>query len=203
LPAVIGGRLLGVFLGFALAVAVSGCNGGGEDGRIATGELRKLVLQSQDLPRVFAQFDFRELAPSDFHQGPREDPAAFGRIGGWVARYRRSGSQEIRGPLLVESRVDLFEDEDGAVQDLDAYEAEFEQTSGATALEPPEVGTGAVVMTLKQGSGRFAVRFFTIAWRQSHVTASISVNGFEQKIFLRDVLQLVRRQERRIAASLE
>lgn len=197
------GRLLAAALSLVVAVAATACSGDGEERRIARGDLQNLVLQPKDLPRVFARFDFRELAPSDFHQGPREDPAAFGRTGGWVARYRRSGSQATRGPLIVESRVDLFEDEDGAEEDLDAYEAEFEQASAATVLEPPEVGTRAVAMTLEQGSGRFAVRFFTIAWQQSNLTASISVNGFAQKIVLRDTVQLARRQERRIAASLE
>jgi hypothetical protein len=195
-------RLVGnAFLLLVLAVAASGCMGDVEEERFSKDDLRKLVLQPEDLPRVFTRFDFRELAPSDFHQGPRENPAAFGRTAGWVARYRRSGSAETRGPLVIESRVDLFEDEDGAEDDLAAYEEEFRRTANATMLEPPRIGTETVAMTLSQGSGRFAVRFFTIAWRESTVTASVTLNGFDGNVALPDALKVARQQQRHIQKS--
>jgi hypothetical protein len=209
LVAVIGRHPLGVFLGVVLALPAAGCMGGdaGEP-RIREDDLRKLVLQPDDLPSRFTRFDFGELAVTDARPGPRADELRFGRVGGWKARYRRSGTADTAGPLIVESRVDLFEDEDGAKQDLDAYAAELEQTverfaGPGRSLEPPKIGEGSAAMTLRQASAGGGVRFFTVAWRRAQLTASISLNGFEGKLTIDDAVMLARRQDRRLATALQ
>lgn len=182
---------------------------GGDDGEaeITKADLRRLVLQPEDLPRVFTQFDVGELGRSDIRSGPRADPRRFGRETGWKARYSRSGSAETAGPLVIESKVDLFGDEEGADRDLEAYRGELEATVkqiGRTGRRLPtaEVGDEAILFSATQGSGRRAVRFYALAWRQANVTSSLVVNGFEGKVFVDDVLRLAREQEQRITAAL-
>lgn len=109
---------------------------------------------------------------------------------------------------MIESRVDLFRTEQGAEQDLSAYRAQFEQSMREFAgrsdlLAQPEVGDDAVAMTQVHGTGASAVRFFSIAWRQSIVTASVVVNGFHDKITIEDALALARGQEERIVRIAE
>jgi hypothetical protein len=201
--------MLAILVGFALAVATSGCmDDDGGRRHISKSDLRQLVLLPYDLPRAFSQFDFGELAVTDIHPGPRADQARFGRLGGWKARYRRAGTAHTSGPLVVESRVDVFGDEGGAAHDLEAYEAEFEQTADrftgpARSLGSPGLADGSTAMTLTQRGGRVPVRLFTVAWRRGEVTASISVNGFEGKIAFEHAVALARKQDRRLAQALE
>src|SRR3954462_57093 len=110
----------------AILIALSGC-GSSEGSRLSEGDLAKLVLQTGDLPG-FDQFDEGRQVASDAHPGPRFDPTRFGRQDGWKARYHRGGGPQTRGPLVVESRVDVFGDSGGAERDLDAYGKEFETT---------------------------------------------------------------------------
>ena len=107
---------------------------------------------------------------------------------------------------MVESRLDLFEGDGGAQDDLDAYEREFKASlEGGLAgrlLRVSRLGDRALAITFRQGAGRFATRFFTIAWREANVTASVSVNGFDGKVTTRDALTLARKQQRRIARAV-
>ena len=162
------------------------------------------VLQPSDLPPVFSQFDGGKLVGSDLHPGPRETMERFDRLGGWKARYRRSGSSRTRGPLVVQSLVDVFPDAAGARKDLDAYTDEFALTvtrSGGAAqlLESPRLGADAVAF-LRSQTGSPGTSFYTIAWRYGNVTASVSADGFESRLTLAQVLALARLQQRRIAA---
>ena len=88
---------------------------GGEEAEaeVKKADLRRLVLQPGALQRVFRQFDFGELGSADIRPGPREDPRRFGREAGWKARYSRSGSADTSGLLVVEAKLDVFEDEEG------------------------------------------------------------------------------------------
>jgi hypothetical protein len=190
-----------------VALACSGCMGEDDnEAEIARADLGRLVLQPEDLPRVFTQFDFGELGRTDIRSGPREDPRRFGRETGWKARYSRSGSAETAGPLVVESKIDLFADEEGADRDLEAYRAELEatvkQVGGEGTVLSPELGDAAVGITLRQGSQARSIRLYALAWRQANATSFLSVNGFEAKLSLDDAVRLARKQERRIAAVL-
>jgi hypothetical protein len=171
--------------------------GGGGDGRVSVAELENAVLQPADLPAVFERFDEGRVALADTPPGPRGDSARFGREDGWKSRYRRPGTSATAGPLVVESRVDVFEEEDGAERDLDAYRAEW-SASGQDETELDLGDEAFSVTSLQPGTPR-GVRFFQIAWRQANASASLTVNGFEGKLRLAEALALARKQERRIA----
>ena len=189
----------------AALVVLTGC-GNGDGEKIEAKRLARIVLQPADLGRAFDQFDEGKLARADIHPGPRADETRFGHQGEWKARYKRSGSTATRGPLVIESRADVFEDAGGADKDLDAYRAEFEgevETAGnaATLVDVPQVGEETVARTLGQGTGSFAVRFYTVAWRYRNATASVLVQGFRGKLTMRDALALARKQQRRLVRA--
>ena len=77
-------------------------------------DLPNVVLQPADLAGSFEQFDEGRQASADQPEGARADATRFGRIDGWKSRYRRRGGVEIRGPLVIESRADLFKSSGGA-----------------------------------------------------------------------------------------
>jgi hypothetical protein len=179
----------------AIALLVAGC-GFGDDGggaSIERAQLKALVLQPEDLPRTFSQFDEGRQGIADRPTGKRSDPARFGRIDGWKSRYRRSGSPRTRGPLVIVSFADLFGSADGAKDELQAIEE-----TGFEAVEDPDVGDEARAWeTLQAGAG--SVRYYLIAWREDNATASLLVSGF--KITFGDALGLARRQATRMTRA--
>jgi hypothetical protein len=181
-----------------LALAACGCSFGGDDGTISRQELPKLVLQQSDLPRAFFRFDEGRQAIVDSPGGRRADATRFGREDGWKARYRRSGTEHTSGPLVVESRADLFASDGGAKDDLDA--ARDDLAEGELDWEPidePGLGEESFAVTLVQGG----VRFYQVVWRDANVTAALSANGFEPRLALGEVLALARAQQEHITAA--
>ena len=189
-----------------VVIALVACGGDAAD-RLSEEDLPSLVLQPSDLPGPFIRFDAGEIGFTDIQPGARGDERRFGRKGGWKARYRRPGSAETAGPLVVVSMVDLFEDEDGARRDLDAYESELTEDlgdrRGTKEVAPPNVGQGAVAVTRGTLGGSAGIRYVSVAWRQANATAFVSASGFERKFAMRDALALVRAQERRIRRALD
>lgn len=190
----------------ATLLALAGCAGIGEDdaGTIAEADLPNLVLQPDDLTGSWLQFDEGPQATADAPAGVRGDPSRFGRVEGWKARYRRSGTAATQGPLVVESRADLFDGEDGAEDDFRALEDDLEAgrlLGSGERVDAPTLGDETVAATLRQGEGGAALRYFVVAWRQDAVTASVLVNGFDRGTKLSDVLELARKQQRRIEAA--
>jgi hypothetical protein len=183
----------------ALLTVAAGCAGSdAEERTVPPSQLRFLVLQPTDLPRVFTRFDEGPVRIADTPPGPRGDPARFGREGGWIARYRRHGSATTEGPLVVESRVDLFEDEGGAQEEFDAYREELEGQLGigGRRLEPSDLGAEAFGISSGGGASN-TVRFFRVVWRDENVAASLNLNGF-RGLRLSHVLDLARKQQQRI-----
>jgi hypothetical protein len=182
-----------------LALAMCGCGFGGDDDSISRQELPKLVLRQSDLPRVFVAFDQGRQSITDLPGGHRGDPMRFGREDGWKARYRRSGTEQTKGPLVVESRADLFSSADGAKDDLDAAREDLgEDELDWQPIDEPGLGDESFAATLVQGG----VRFYRVVWRDANVTASLSANGFEPRLALGEVLALARAQEEHIAAAV-
>ena len=180
-----------------LAVAVlAGCAGDGA--KVDENELRSTVLQPSDLGRPFVRFDYGPITSFE-SSGLRQRLDRFGREGGWKARYRRPGSLATRGPLVVVSMVDLFDSEGGAERDLDAYRTGLARRG--TAVQAPPAGDESVATTLRQRGAAFSLRFFTVAWRDGNVTASVDVQGFDGKVARADVVDLVEKQQRRIEAA--
>lgn len=188
----------------AALLVLPGCAGfGGDDDdatvAIARGDLAGLVLQPADLTGPWVQFDEGRQARADAPPGTRADSRRFGRIDGWKARYRRGGTPTTPGPLVVESRVDLFAEESGAREDLRALEEQL-AADGWSEVDAPALGEERVAATLRQ-AGEPAVRFYLVAWRQDALTASVLVSGFEGRTTLSAALALARSQQRRIAAA--
>jgi hypothetical protein len=195
-------------LALVLALTLGGCVVGGAEQQIGQDTLPRLVLQPGDLSDVWVPFNSGRQVRADAPAGPRSDPQRFGRSGGWIARFRRPGSEETSGPLVIESRADLFDSVDGAKDDLAAARRELRAPIRGrpvvTPLEDPRVGEEAFAGTILQrsgGGGIADVRFYLIAWRHENVVASVFVNGFEGKLTLAQALELARAQQRRIARA--
>jgi hypothetical protein len=189
----------------ALVVLVAGCAGGdGDEQAVPMTKMRLVVLQPADLSKAFVRFDEGPVRLADTPPGPRGDPGRFGREGGWKARYRRPGSPVTKGPLVVESRIDLFNGEDGAKSEFDAYREELENEAGGAGrwLDVPRLGDDALAASSGPSGVANSVRAFRLVWRDGNVTAAIAANGFQGRLRLADVLELARKQQRRIAAAL-
>jgi hypothetical protein len=190
-------------LALVLLVLASGCSlGGGDGGSIEAGQLKDLVLQPADVPRVFRRFDEGRQVRADQPGGGRADPDRFGRQDGWKSRYQRSGTPRTVGPLVIESRVDAFESVDGA---KDEFEAAKDETGpgglGWQEVDAPELGEDTFAMTLLQGPRPSGVRHYLVFWRTDNATASIVVNGFARGMKLEDAVALARKQARRITEA--
>ena len=182
-----------------LLLFAAGCMGG-DAAAVDEADLKQLVLQPEDLSRVFIRFDEGRQLRIDQPGGTLADVERFGRRGGWKARYRRPGSASTRGPLVVESKTDVFGDADGAEQELAAEQSRL--LEGLRLDEgAPEVGDESFVATGTQGTGRFEVRSYLVAWRWENATASVLANGFEGRFARAQALELARKQQARIEAS--
>lgn len=172
---------------------------------IEQADLPAIVLQPDDLQGDWLQFDEGPQAVADTPPGTRANTARFGRVAGWKSRYRRSGTAATRGPLVVESRVDLFEGKDGAEDDLRALEEDLEAgvvLGPGERVDVPTLGDESLAATLREGEGPAALRYFLVAWRADGVTASVLVNGFDGGTRLADALELARKQQGRVEAAI-
>jgi hypothetical protein len=186
-------RRLIPLLGLGLVLALAGCGG---SQTIKVKSLSKLVLQQADLGPSFVAFNSGAQTQLDNQGTIRADPGRFGREGGWIARYHRAGSAATRGPIVVESRADVFGGAGGAKKDLAAYRTLLGQQAGTRLrdIPLPPIGDEATGVTFVQAGGA-SVRFYRIAWRYRNVTASIMVEGFEGKATRADAVALARKQQ--------
>lgn len=185
-----------------LSVALAGCSLGRDDGgSIEASQLRSLVLQPADVARVFILFDQGRQVTADSPGGRRSDAGRFGRQLGWKARYRRSGTRTTRGPLVIESRADLFESRSGAEDELEAALDDLAESElGWREVDAAALGDESFASTHVEGAGG-GVRFYVVAWREDNVAASVFVNGFDGKIAVGDAVALARKQARRISRA--
>jgi hypothetical protein len=183
-----------------IALLLAGCTGGG-GAAIERGDLKALVLQPADLPG-FERFSEGVQGRAEQPGGVTGDPGRFGRVEGWQARYRRAGTARTSGPLVVESRADLFESSGGAEDDLAGLEQDAKaQRETRVLAQEPKLGDDGFAATILQPAGvpgARGVRFYLVAWRQGNITASVFVNGFEGRLGLEGALALARKQQRRI-----
>lgn len=185
-------------LGGALAcvLVLAAC---GSSDNVSEKRLSGLVVQQSDLPHAFVPFSNGPQARLDNQGSARADATRFGRKGGWIARYHRPGSVQARGPLVVESRADVFSAASGAKSDLGLYRVDFTRIPALHRSVPvPQLGDEAIGATFTQ-PGSVKTHFYRIAWRDRNVTASILVDGFH--VDLADAVSLARKQERLIAES--
>ena len=182
---------------------LAGCSfGGGGNATIELDELPRTVLQPEDLPPVFSRFDEGRQVLADNPGGNRNDRDRFGRRDGWKARYHRSGTPQTAGPLVVESRVDLFESSSGAKDDLQAARDDLtEDELEWQPIDEPGLGDESFAATVVQPGLGEGVRHYHVYWRSDNVTAFINVNGFEGRLALEEVLELARKQDARISEA--
>lgn len=179
-------------------LVLAGCSLGGEEASLERRELGQLVLQPGDLPRLFFRFDEGRQLMADSPGGRRADPVRFGRVEGWKARYRRSGTVETAGPLVIESRADLFGSAGGAEDELESARSDLaDSVLGWKPIDEPGIGDESFAATSVQ-PGVARVRHYQVFWRHENMTASLTANGFDGKFALADALALARKQQRRI-----
>jgi hypothetical protein len=188
-----------------LVLGLTGCvYGDGGDATIDLDELPRTVLQPDDLPAVFDRFDEGRQVLADNPGGSRSDRDRFGRRDGWKARYHRSGTSQTAGPLVVESRVELFESSGGAEDDLKAARDDLaEDDVEWQPIDEPGLGDESFAATVVQPGLGEGVRHYQVYWRSDNVTALVNVNGFEGRLALEEVLELARKQESRISSASE
>ena len=177
-----------------LTLVLAGCSN--DSSNVAKADLPEVVLQPADVSGSFERFDEGRQASADQPEGARADTARFGRIDGWKSRYRRRGGVEIRGPLVIESRADLFKSSGGAEDELDEIARE-------RALEPSDrnLGDEAVLVSTTQAAFPRPLRTFTVYWRSANVVGTLTANGFQGRIGEKDALGLARLQQARVAAA--
>ncbi len=188
----------------AVLLLLAGCSSGDDGGggpKVSASKGEELVLSFGDVGKPFSQFDEGEQRRTDMAP-PRDDPDRFGREGGWKGRFQRGGTAKTKGPLVIESRADLFESTGGANKDFDLYKEALDElafgAAGKTVEPAPKLGEEAHAVTFRQGVPPTAVRHYGVAWRQGNVTGYVLVNGFDGRLTLADAVGLARKQEKRI-----
>lgn len=154
-----------------------------------------MVLQESDLGAAFTEFQSSRVKALD----PRGEARRYGRRGGWQAGFRRAGTVTTAGPLVVTSRVDAFADAAGARRDLALYRRALPARARPRGIR---VGGDSVASTRLQDLGATRSRFYTVAWREGAVTASVQVNGFDGRVGTADLERLAQRQQNRIRRVL-
>ena len=183
----------GALILILLATVVAGCTGEKER-LLAESDLPRLALQPSDLSQQWIRFDEGRQLRADAPLGERGDATRFDRLDGWKARYRRPGSPETEGPLVIESRADLFAAVSGAEQDFDVAIADLERSGTAGGLG--DLGDEARVRNIAGEPGQLAT--VTIIWREQNVLATLTANGFGGRLEEDDVVALAHKQQQRI-----
>jgi len=179
-----------------MVVQLAACDSGPT---IAAGKLSQLVLKEQDMPG-FTSFSSGPQVRLDNQGTVRADASRYGREGGWIIRLHPADSARTTGPLVVESRADLFKTLEGAKSDIAAYRVLFSQLSGQHEIAVSGLGQDAVGVTFTQPGGR-TLRFFRLAWRYQNATASITVEGFDGQVSQDDAFAFAHKQEKRIEGA--
>jgi hypothetical protein len=191
----------------AAVIAFAGCSPLSDDSKqaIPAAALSTLVLQPDDVDDAFVRFDEGPLALADLPSGERADPARFDREGGWKARYRRQDGADTEGPLVVESRVDLFAGS-GAEEDFELHRDELELQARVPSelelVDVPELGDDAVALAPPADVEPGSFVSITVAWLDANVNASVTANGLGGRLELADVVALARAQQERIDAAV-
>jgi hypothetical protein len=165
--------------------------------------LAPLVLQPDDLsaigkPADYQQFDEGPQLRADIPGGSRSDPARFGRLAGWKARYRVADPAATGIAFTIESRVDLFADPSGPVADLQAFAQEAPRTGAGITPVTRSIGEASVGLVNEQASPR-SIGYYTVVWRRGPILVSIVVSGFKEVVSIEQAMALAEAVDRRLA----
>jgi hypothetical protein len=177
---------------------LAGCSGGDDAATFDAADGPGMVLQDADVGDAYALFDRGRQGRNDVILADI-DPQRNGRVGGWKSRYRRLDTGRDPGTVVIESKVDVFDDSDGARRDFAAIREAIGRSYRVqdSRLRPLELGEETITATVDQGAGEFATRFYVVAWRDANAHAWVLVNGLEPLEFA-DAERLARAQAKRI-----
>ena len=185
-------QLVLALVAVVVAAGFAGCALGDESvpsASVETDALEAIVLQQEDLPEPFVSFDAGPLQAADRPRGGT----------GWKARYRRSGSPSTRGPLVIESRVDRFENSDAAEDSLGRIAREL-RAGEWSDVASPRIGDESHAFRQREEAVT-PVQYVMVVWRHANVVASVTASGFADKVTQDDVVELARAQQRRTQAA--
>lgn len=183
-------RFVAAVVAVVAGTGAAGCAlGGGDSPSVDRDSLETTVLHREDVPGSFASFDEGPLQMADRPRG----------ADGWKARYRRAGSASTRGPLVIESRVDRFDDSGAAEESLRTIGREL-RTGGWTSVDPPAIGDDAHAFRQREEAVT-PVEYVMVVWRHANAIASVTASGFAGKVTLDEVVELARAQQRRLEAA--
>jgi hypothetical protein len=173
-----------------LVALTAGC-GGAATPDVPAGAAKTLVLQPRDLSRGFVSIGSGEenpLAAIDDREGPPK-----GRTASWYADYRRPGGVAAPGPLIVQSRVEVF---DGRGSAEVAYSSAYHRISATRTVARLGDESGAAGQTSP------GAQIYRIVWRRANVVAALVVTGLEHRLTLAQSARLAHAQDARIAARV-
>jgi hypothetical protein len=165
-----------------LVALVAGCSFGGDEKTIDETRAHELVLQREDVDPGFRQTWIRNLG---------------GRPSSEVL-YRRSPSRRLPGPLGIRSKADVLGSADDADMVLDAARDALVEEAARQPIAEPGLGDESFAATVLQGG----VRHYDVVWREANATAALSVTAMEDAFPLATVLELARKQQRRLEAAV-
>jgi hypothetical protein len=164
---------------FLLALLpLTGCSIGGDAKKIDEARLDDLVLQRGDVTPGLRPVYVRNLDGEPL----------------LTVRYGRAGTA-----LSIESTVQVLESAQAADDRLEASRDALGRKPDWDPIDEPGLGDESFAATL----GQAGLRFYEVFWRDANASASVRVEGFEGRIALADVLELARKQERRISDAAD
>lgn len=157
------------------AALAAGCVFGGDEGTVEARTPALLVLQPSDLPGFSID-------------------ASTGDGGRWRARYRRSRATGTTGPVAVDSAVEIWSTSDAAEARFSTAREELPESGGWQPIGEPGLGSESFASTrVVDGT-----RSYEVVWRDTNVTAWVSVRGREGEAPFAGALALAEKQEDRI-----
>jgi hypothetical protein len=156
-------------------LTLTACGFGGSQGTIDPAQRDALVLQPDDLPRGYRR--------STVDSQPL------------LVRYRWTGDDEAVGVLIVDSGAEVFSSSSGAEDALSAAREELDAAEPKwQPIGEPGLGDESFAATVLTH-----VRYYRVHWREANTSASLRIEGTEGELALEHVLELARKQERRIS----
>jgi hypothetical protein len=163
-----------------LVVFLAGCGLGGDERTIDGGRVDELVLHSADVGPGFGRASVEHLS---------DHPVA-------EVRFRPARATDAVDPLMIVSRAEVFPSTEAAKRDLDGSRSALDRERGWQPISEPGVGDESFAATAVDAEPRR----FRVFWRADNATADLRVDGFD--VSLADVLELARKQQRRIANAV-
>lgn len=155
-------------------IALAGCSVAGDEKSIDEARVDDLLLQPADVGRGFHSTYARNLA---------DRPIA-------EVWYRR-----VREPLSIASAAHVFVSGEAAEKRLEAERSALDEKPGWQPIGEPGLGDESFAATVVQGG----MRSYTVFWRHGNATASLGVIARQDELPFADVVELARKQQRRIA----